>query len=143
MNMKQYVKSFFHRGLIFGGFGPIILGIVYAILESTLENFSLDGVQILIAIVSVYLLAFLQAGASVFNQIEHWGIGKSLLCHFSVLYIAYTICYLVNNWIPFHFQVLIAFTLIFVAVYLVIWFSVFISVMLVSRKLNNKFKKGL
>ena len=31
--MNKYLKEFFHRGLIFGGFGPIILGIVFAILK--------------------------------------------------------------------------------------------------------------
>ena len=136
--MKNIVKSFAHRGLMFAGFGPIILGIVYVILESTVEGFFLNATQLLIAIVSVYMLAFLQAGASVFNQIEHWGIAKSLLCHFSVLYAAYTSCYLVNSWIPFDIRVLLMFTLIFVVVYFAVWITVFISVKLVSQKLNQK-----
>ena len=136
--MNRYLKEFLHRGLMFGGFGPIILGIIYEILEKTLTEFSLDGVQLLIAIVSVYLLAFVQAGASVFNQMEEWSIPKAMLYHFSVLYLAYVICYLVNNWIPFHWNVLLIFTAIFVTAYLVIWAVVFISVKLVSRKLNAK-----
>lgn len=135
--MNKYLKAFLHRGLIFGGFGPIILGIIYAILEYTLPDFSLDGVQILIAIVSIYLLAFLQAGASVFNQIEHWSIPKSTLCHFLVLYLAYVGCYLLNNWIPFDGNVLLIFTGIFVGGYLVIWLTVFASVKLISKRLNT------
>lgn len=132
------LKEFCHRGLMFGGFGPIILGIVYAILEGTLEEFSLDGVQILVAIVSVYLLAFLQAGASVFNQIESWSIPRSMLCHFSVLYGAYTGCYLINDWIPFDANVLLIFTGIFMAVYLAVWVTVFVTVKLTSRRLNAR-----
>jgi len=127
-----------HRGLIFGGFGPIIIGIVYAILEATVENFALNGVQVLIAIVSAYILAFVQAGASVFNQIEHWSLPKSLLCHFSLLYVAYVLCYLINNWIPFNMTVVLIFTAIFVVAYFVIWIAVFLSVKAVSRKLNVK-----
>ena len=138
--MKKYVKEFLHRGLMFGGFGPIILGIIYAILEKFIEDFSLNGVQLLIAIVSVYLLAFLQAGASVFNQIEEWSIPKSLLCHFAVLYVAYVSCYLINNWIPFNVNVLLIFTAIFLIGYLAIWLSVFITVKLVSKKLNKSIK---
>lgn len=138
--MKKYVKEFLHRGLIFGGFGPIILGIIYAILEKNIEDFSLNGVQILIAIVSIYLLAFFQAGASVFNQIEEWSIPKSLLCHFAVLYVAYVSCYLINNWIPFNVNVLLIFTAIFLIGYLAIWLSVFITVKLVSKKLNKSIK---
>jgi len=136
--MKAIAKSFLRRGVMFAGFGPIILGIIYAILEQTVEDFSLNGMQLLIAIVSVYLLAFLQAGASIFNQIDSWSIPKSLICHFSVLYGAYIGCYLVNNWIPFDVRVLLVFTGIFVAVYLTIWLTVFVSVKLVSRRLNAK-----
>lgn len=136
--MNKNIKAFLHRGLIFGGFGPIILGIIYAILEKTIEDFSLSGVQFLIAIISVYILAFLQAGASIFNQIEEWSVPKSMLCHFSLLYIAYISCYLINNWIPFNINVLMIFTAIFIIAYLAIWLTVFISVKLVSRRLNAK-----
>lgn len=138
--MNKYLKEFLHRGLMFGGFGPIILGIVYAILEAALPDFSLTGGQILVAIVSVYLLAFFQAGASVFNQIDHWSVPKAMLCHFSVLYLAYALCYLLNNWIPFDPGILLIFTGIFVGLYLVIWLTVFVSVKLVSRRLNEKIR---
>lgn len=136
--MNRYLKSFLHRGLIFGGFGPIILGIIYAILEETVEDFSLNGIQFLIAIVSVYILAFIQAGASVFNQIESFSVPKSLLCHLSVLYVAYVLCYLVNNWIPFNPNVLLIFTAIFLAVYFTVWIIVYASVKAASKKLNSK-----
>lgn len=136
--MNTYLKTFLHRGLVFGGFGPIVLGIVYAVLERTINDFSLNGVQLLVAIVSVYLLAFIQAGVSVFNQIESWSVPKAMLCHFSLLYIAYAGCYLLNNWIPFQPTVLMIFTGIFVVGYLIIWITVFVSVNLVSRKLNAK-----
>lgn len=138
--MNRYIKSFLHRGLIFAGFGPIILGIVYAVLQKTVTDFSLNGVQILIAIVSIYLLAFVQAGASVFNQIESFSIPKSLFCHLSVLYLAYTSCYLVNSWIPFDPKFLLIFTAIFLIVYFSVWITVFVAVKITSRKLNAKLK---
>jgi len=56
--MNRYLKEFFHRGLIFGGFGPIVLGVIYAIVEASVADFSLSGMQVLVAIVSIYLLAF-------------------------------------------------------------------------------------
>lgn len=138
--MNRYIKSFLHRGLIFAGFGPIIIGIVYAVLQKTVTDFSLNGVQILIAIVSVYLLAFVQAGASVFNQIESFSIPKSLFCHLSVLYLAYTSCYLINSWIPFDPKFLLVFTAIFLIVYFCVWITVFVAVKITSRKLNAKLK---
>lgn len=138
--MNRYFKSFLHRGLIFAGFGPIILGIIYAVLQKTVPDFSLNGVQILIAIVSVYFLAFIQAGASVFNQIESFSVPKSLFCHLSVLYLAYTSCYLINSWIPFEPKFLITFTAIFLIVYFAVWITVFISIKITSKKLNAKLK---
>lgn len=136
--MNRYLKAFLHRGLIFGGFGPIILGIICAILDKTNPDFSLSGSQLLLGIVSIYVLTFVQAGVSVFNQIEHWSIPKSLLWHFSVLFVTYLGCYLLNSWIPFHRSVVLIFSAIFIVSYLVIWLSVYISVKLISRKLNAK-----
>ena len=56
MNMNKYVKSFLHRGLMFGGFGPIIVGIVYYILSLTIDSFSISGGQLLLVISSSYVL---------------------------------------------------------------------------------------
>ena len=136
--MKRYLTSFIYRGLIFGGFGPIILGIIYAIIDSSLPDFSLTGQELLISIVSIYLLAFIQGGASVFNQIESFSLPQSLLCHFSALYIAYVACYLINSWIPFDPMVLLIFTLIFSIGYFAVWTVVVISIRLTSKKLNEK-----
>ena len=136
--MKKYLKTFLHRGLIFGGLGPIVLGIIYAVLENTLPDFSLSGTQVLVAILSVYLLAFLQAGASVFNQIESFSVPKSLFCHLSVLYVAYVLCYLVNSWIPFDFKVILIFTGIFIISYFAVWTIVVISIKIATKKLNAR-----
>ena len=138
--MNNYLRSFFHRGLIFGGFGPIILAIIYFIISKTFEGFSLSGTEVLVGIISIYFLAFIQAGASIFNQIEGWPIAKSLLCHFSALYLAYVLCYAINSWIPFSIYVILIFTLIFIIVYFITWFSVFISIKIVKKRLNAKLK---
>ena len=111
--------------MLFGGFGPIILGIIYAILQKTLSDFSLTGTEVLLGIVSIYLLAFIHAGASVFNGIEHWSLPKSLLCHFATLFAAYSLCYVLNSWIPFEPAVLLIFSIIFIIAYFAIWFTVY------------------
>ena len=134
------VKEFLHRGLIFGGLGPIVIGIVYFILHRTQDNFTLGGDEVFLGIVSVYLLAFVHAGASVFNQLEHWPVAKSTLCHFGILYVAYTLCYILNSWIPFEPVVLGIFTAVFVGMYLLVWLIVFISLKLYEKKLNRILK---
>lgn len=136
--MNIYVKSFLHRGLVFGGFGPIVVGVVYAVLQNTLADFSLTGPQVCMAVISTYILAFLQAGATVFNQVEHWSVAKSLLCHFATLYASYTSCYLLNSWIPFKPQILLIFTAIFVLIYFFIWITVYLCVRANAKKLNSR-----
>ncbi|MBQ2735785.1 MAG: DUF3021 domain-containing protein [Clostridia bacterium] len=139
--MNRYVKSFLHRGLMFGGFGPIVAGVVYWILSHSLEDFSLGGGEVFLAILSTYLLAFVQAGASVFPQMEEWPLAKSLFCHFGLLYLAYIGCYLLNAWIPFEWSVVFIFSAIFAVLYFVIWFSVYLSVKETKKFLNERLKQ--
>lgn len=131
------VRDFFLRGLLFGGFGPVIAGIVYLILHFTLKDLALTGLQVFTVIVSTYLLAFIHAGASVFNQIESWPIAKSTLCHFGLLYVAYVLCYVINSWIPFEPMVLGIFTAIFAVGYAVIWLAVYVSIRVTVKQLNR------
>ena len=139
--MNPYVKEFFKRGLIFGGGGPLVLGIVYLILSFTLEDFSLKGTDVFVSILSTYLLAFIHAGGSIFNQIEHWPISKSLLFHFLTLYLAYSICYIINAWIPFEPMMLLWFTLIFTVTYFIIWITVVLVIKLTEKRLNKNLKQ--
>lgn len=138
--MNKYLKEFLHRGLIFSGLGPVVLGIVFLVLSKTLDDFSLSGTEVFFGIVSTYLLAFIQAGASVFNQIENWPITKSLFCHFGLLYVAYSLCYILNSWIPFEWGVIAIFTAVFVVTYFIIWFTVYFVVKATSKKLNATLK---
>lgn len=138
--MNRYVKEFFHRGLMFSGFGPIIFGIIILILSKTIDEFSMKAGHILAGIVSTYAIAFVQAGASVFNQIEHWSLPKSLFCHLGLLYAVYVLSYVLNSWIPFEWGVIGIFTAIFVATYFIIWFTVYFITKATGKKLNATLK---
>ena len=126
---------------MFGGFGPIILGIIYLVLQSTIKGFSLSGGQVFAAIISTYLLAFVQAGASVLNQIDTRFPLLTTGLHLLILYVAYVGAYLINSWIPFSPEALGIFTAVFVIGYAIIWLTVFVSIKTVSRKLNGRFGK--
>lgn len=136
--MNRYVKEFFHRGILFGGFGPIIVGIILLAVSLSGEDVTLTAKDYFISTVSVYLLAFVHAGASVFNQIEHWSLPKSVFFHFSSLYIVYTLCYIINSWIPFEPEVLLIFTAVFVAGYVAVWLTVVAILKITTKKLNRK-----
>lgn len=132
------MREFFLRGLLFGGFGPVILGIIYLILHCTLGGLTLSGTEVCLGILSTYLLAFVHAGASVFNQIESWPLAKSLLFHFGSLYIAYVLCYVANSWIPFEPAMLGIFTAIFVSIYFVVLGIVVLCLKTAEKKLNQQ-----
>ena len=139
MNAKRFLRSFLLRGMMFGGFGPIVLGIICLCISASGTEAPIGGgLEVCLGIVSTYLLAFVQAGATVFNQIEEWSLPRSLLCHFSTVYAAYVLCYLVNSWIPFDWRVLLIFTAVFVVGYLIIWLSVFFSVRAFERRCNER-----
>lgn len=133
----KYVKDFFLRGLMFGGFGPIIMGIIFMAISFNKPT-PFTGTEILVAIISTYLLAFIQAGASVFNQIEEWSLLKSTGIHFLTIYIIYIVCYLVNRWIPFNWIVILIFTAIFIVAYLLIWLIVYLIVKKTTKQMNLK-----
>ena len=135
--MKKYIKEFLLRGLLFGGFGPIIFGIICLFISFS-EIIPFSGVDVFLAILSTYLLAFIHAGASVFNQIEEWSTVKSTGIHFLTLYIIYVVCYLINSWIPFNWLVIVLFTGIFVVGYLIIWLIVYIIVRKTTKQMNTK-----
>ena len=123
--MRKYVKEYLHRGLIFGGFGPIVVGIIFLCVQLSGTPVHSSGKESFVAIVSTYLLAFIHAGSSVFNQIEEWSIAKSTGMHFLSLYFAYVVCYLLNRWIPFSWEVIVVFTGIFAVGYLAVWLTVY------------------
>lgn len=138
--MNKYFKEFLHRGLMFSGFGPIVFGII-ALCISYFDSVAVHSARnIFIGIVTTYTIAFVQAGATVFNQIEHWSVPKSMLCHFGLLYVVYSLSYIANSWIPFKAEVLVIFTVIFAVVFFVIWGTVYLCVRSTSKKINEKLR---
>ena len=138
--MNKYVKEFLRRGLMFSGFGPIVFGIIVLCI-SYFDSVAVHSARnIFMGIVTTYTIAFVQAGVTVFNQIEHWSVPKSLLCHFGLLYVVYSLSYIANSWIPFKAEVLAVFTIIFVAVFFTIWGIVYLCVRNTSKKINKKLR---
>ncbi len=142
-NMNYYVKEFIKRGLIFSGFGPIIVGIVYLCIEGSGVDLKLNASTLFLAIITTYIIAFVQAGSSVFNQIESWSKAKSLFFQMTSIYVVYMGGYLINNWIPFKIEVIIIFTCVYIAAYLTIWLTVYFITKNTSKKLNSKLNDDL
>lgn len=139
--MNTYLKKYLYRGLVFGGFGPIIAGIVNLCLDLSLKGVSITGLGFFSAVTSTYILAFICAGSSVFYQIEEWSLAKSLTFHLLSYYFAYVFCYLINVWIPFDVKFILIFTAVFIVVYFIIWAAMYASVRLTGRKMSNRLNK--
>ena len=136
--MKSFFKTFVRRGLLFAGFGPLIAGIVYLVLDLSGVNYDLTGKEVFMGIFTTFIIAFIHAGSSAFNDIEKWGKAKAMLCQLTFIYVIYLAGYLINNWIPFNYKVILIFTICIVVGYLIIWFSIYFAVRRYSNKLNEK-----
>lgn len=119
--MKKIIREFLLRGLIAGGFGPMILAIVYLALQRHADLQSLSVSRICIGIFSLYVLAFLAGGMNVVYQIERLPLMIAILIHCGVLYLGYLVTYLVNDWLELGIMPVLVFTGIFVLGYLLIW----------------------
>lgn len=137
---KNYWKEFMLRGASFGGLGCIVVATVYLIISLAGVQVRAGGTEFFCATVSGYLLAFVVAGASVFYQIESWGLAKATLLHLVLLYAAYLGSCLINRWLPWDWLSVGIFTAVFVMGYLLIWAVVAATIRATARKLNEKLK---
>ena len=139
--MKKFVLEFLRRGLIAAGIGPIVLAIVYLILQqvSAIETLSVN--QVCIGIFSITALAFIAGGMNAIYQIEQLPLMVAILIHGGVLYIGYLGTYLLNDWLDFGIIPIVVFTAIFVVGYIVIWAIIYYIIKRNATKLNKMLKQ--
>ena len=139
--MKKFVLEFLRRGLIAAGIGPIVLAIVYLILQQTAAVETLSVNQVCIGIFSITALAFIAGGMNAIYQIERLPLMVAILIHGGVLYIGYLGTYLLNDWLDFGVMPIVVFSAIFVVGYIVIWAIVYSIIKRNADKLNKILKK--
>ncbi len=133
--MKKFMLEFCKRGLMFAAGGPLITAIVWFCLHAAgkVETFTVN--EVVLAIVSTTLMAFVAAGISVINQTENVPKAFATLIQASVLYVDYLGFYLLNGWIPV--SKIWIFTLIFAAIFAVTWLIIYLSVKAKVDKMNK------
>ena len=119
--MKKYILEFLRRGLVSCGFGPLVLAVIYLVLQhcEMIRVLSID--QVCLGIFSLSALAFVAGGMNIVYQIERLPLMAAVLIHGAVLYTCYLFTYLRNGWMQWGSYPILAFTVIFVVGYLVIW----------------------
>lgn len=139
--MRKTALEFVRRGLVAGGFGPVILAVLYIILDHSGEIVSLTASQVCTGIFSLYALAFIAGGMNVVYQIERLPLMAAISIHGGVLYIGYLITYLVNGWLELGKTPIMVFTAIFIAGYLAIWAVIYHITRRNTRRLNEMLKQ--
>ena len=139
--MRKTALEFVRRGLVAGGFGPVILAVLYIIIERSGEIVSLTASKVCTGIFSLYALAFIAGGMNVVYQIERLPLMAAISIHGGVLYIGYLITYLVNGWLELGKAPIMVFTAIFIAGYLAIWAVIYHITRRNTRRLNEMLKQ--
>ena len=138
--MKKYMKDFVQRGLLSCGFGPLVLAVIYLILQGQgiVENLTVN--QMCIGIFSISALAFLAGGMNAIYQIDRLPLTVAILIHGIVLYVSYLVTYLLNGWLNMGTTPILVFTIIFVVGYLVIWAIIYSTVKKNTDRVNELLK---
>ena len=139
--MKRFLMEFFRRGSVACGLGPIVLAVLYLILQRAAAVETLTVGQVCIGIFSLTALAFVAGGMNAVYQIEQLPLMVAILIHGSVLYLGYLGTYLLNDWLNLGIMPIIAFTAIFVIGYIVIWAIIYSSIKRSTIKINEILKK--
>ena len=139
--MKKQAKEFFRRGIAACGLGPIVLAILYMILQSTGDQDTLTVNQVCLGIFSLSALAFIAGGMNVVDQVERLPLMVAILIHGIVLYISYLLTYLVNGWLEWGTLPILVFTGIFVFGYLAIWAVIYSIIRRNTARINEMLKK--
>lgn len=139
--MKKITLEFLRRGSIASGIGPIVLAIVYLVLEKAAGIQALTVSEVVIGIFSLTALAFIAGGMNAIYQIERLPLMTAILIHGVVLYLSYLVTYLVNDWLDFGVIPVVAFSLIFVVGYIVIWAIVYFIIRKNTQEINEMLKK--
>lgn len=139
--MKKFVFEFLRRGFAACGMGPIILAILYLILQQTAAVETLTVNQVCVGIFSITALAFVAGGMNAIYQIERLPLMLAILIHGSVLYISYLGTYLLNDWLDSGIIPIVVFSVIFVVGYIVIWAIIYSITKNRTERLNEALKQ--
>ena len=139
--MRKFVLEFLRRGFAACGMGPIILAILYLILQQTAAIDTLTVNQVCIGIFSITALAFIAGGMNAIYQIERLPLMVAILIHGSVLYISYLGTYLLNDWLVWGVMPIVVFSALFVVGYVVIWAIIYSITKRSTEKLNEMLKQ--
>ena len=139
--MKRFVLDFLRRGLMACGFGPMVLAVVFLILQRCGVVETLTVYQVFVGIFSLSSLAFVAGGMNAVYQIERLPLMVAILIHGAVLYLGYLGTYLLNGWLEWGALPILVFSGIFALGYLVIWAIIYCIIKRNTERINAVLKQ--
>ena len=139
--MKRFVLDFLRRGLMACGFGPMVLAVVYLILQRCGVVETLTVYQVFVGIFSLSALAFVAGGMNAVYQIERLPLMVAIFIHGAVLYLGYLGTYLLNGWLEWGALPILVFSGIFALGYLVIWAIIYCIIKRNTERINAVLKQ--
>ena len=139
--MKKHILKFIRRGLAAWGFGPIVLAVLYLILQRQGVVATLRVNEVCLGIFSLSALAFVAGGMNFIYQIERLPLMVAISIHGGVLYISYLATYLLNDWLDWGATPILVFTGIFILGYLAIWAVIYSIIRNRTARVNEMLKK--
>ena len=139
--MKKVVLEFLRRGSIACGLGPVVLAVLYLILQhqGAVQTLTVD--QVCLGIFSLSGLAFVAGGMNVVYQIERLPLMAAISIHGGVLYLSYLGTYLLNGWLEWGKLPILVFSGIFLLGYLLIWAVIYSVIKRKTDRLNELLRK--
>ena len=139
--MKHTVKEFLRRGFAACGLGPMVLAVLYLILQYNGVVDFLTVREVCTGIFSLSALAFIAGGMNAVYQIERLPLMIAVFIHGGVLYLSYLAAYLVNGWLEWGTTPILVFTGIFAVGYLLIWAVIYATMKRNTNEVNKLLKK--
>ena len=139
--MKKNCREFCRRGLVASGFGPLVLVVLYLILQHKVVVKTLSVNEVCMGIVSLWALAFIAGGMNVLYQMERLPLMVAILIHGGVLYISYLATYLINGWLMQGAKPLLVFTVVFILGYIGVWAVIFFITKKRTERVNEILKQ--
>ncbi len=135
--MKSFIITFLKRGAMFSVSGPVIMAVVYIFLGLGGVVTAVPVQTLVREILTSALLAFIAAGISAVYTVDRLQRPTAGLIQGAVLFLDYIILYLVNGWLPFTWQAIALFSVIFLAAFALIWFIVWLIVRRSVKQMNQ------
>ena len=139
--MKRNVLEFVRRGLTAAGFGPLILVVVYLVLQDQAGVETLTVRQVCLGICSLTALAFIAGGMNLVYQIERLPLMAAISIHGGVLYVSYLATYLLNDWLEWGPVPILVFSGIFLLGYVAVWVVIYATTKRKTARLNEIFRE--